>query len=187
MLSGAVTNRYTLGFYEVAKTHGIVDAVDKSLQLLTETLTMHPELKSFLEHPLIANDAKVKAIENIFGEALEPVVLRFLSILFGRGRSAYVQDIGRRFHALAEANNGIVTVHIEAATALSEEQLASMKSTLSTVLKKQPNAVVELNPALIAGYLARVGNRVLDASVRGSLEQFSEKLLAGGAIKEGTL
>lgn len=187
MLSGAVTNRYTLGFYEVAKAHGVVDAVDQSLQALSEALHAHPELKSFLEHPLIANDAKVKAIENIFGTNLEPIVLRFLGVLFSRGRSAFVNDIAARFHALAETAKGVVTVHVESAAPMNEEQLENLTSALSTALQKKPNAVVELNPELIAGYRARIGNRVLDASIRGALSQFSDKLLAGGAMKEGTL
>jgi F-type H+-transporting ATPase subunit delta len=186
MLSGAVTNRYTLGFYNYAKEQGIVEKVDESLKLLTSVLALHPELKSLLEHPLISVDAKATVLKNVLGDQLGPVVGRFLHMLFERGRSAYITSIAGRFHELTEAEKGTLTVQIESAGPLSETDTKQIESKLSLVFDKKVGAIVRVNPELIAGYRVRVGNRVLDATIRGALAQFSEKLLAGKAIKEGT-
>ncbi len=186
MLSGAVTNRYTLGFYDYALEHGAVDKIDESLKLLASVISEHAELKNLLEHPLIDTEAKVSIIKNIFGDQTDPVVGRFLHVLFERGRSAYIVSIARRFHELTESAKGTLTVEIESAGPLSETETKQIENKLSLVFDKQVGALVRENPELIAGYRVRVGNRVLDATIRGALAQFSEKLLAGKAIKEGT-
>jgi F-type H+-transporting ATPase subunit delta len=186
MLSGAVTNRYTQGFYAMADEHGVVEAVDRSLTLLADAISANPELKSLVEHPLISTDVKVKAISGIFDQNLDPVVYRFLHILFARGRSGYVVSIARRFHQLALDAEGRVSVSIESANPLSEEATKSLTDQLSTVLNKKVDAVVEVKPELIAGYRIKVGNRVLDATILGALTQFRDKLATASSGKEGT-
>lgn len=180
MLSGAVTNRYTQGLFQAAEAHGVIAVVDQNLKLLSEALRGHSELKSLIEHPVISVEEKVKIVENVFGEHLEPLVIRFLRILFARRRSAYVQVVYTHFHTLAEEARGRVTVEVESAFPMDEEQTRRIAERISLVLNKEANVVIRVNPDLVAGYRAKVGNRVLDATVRGALEQFSQKLSVGG-------
>lgn len=186
MLSGAITNRYTQGLYGTASQHGLVEKVDESLKILADGLAAHAELRTLLEHPLIPADRKVKVVTDVFGDAIDPIVVRFVSILFARGRSAYVGAIYNKFHALAEAGRGQATVLVEAAQPLSDSQVKHIEATLSGVLNKQAQAVVYVNKDLIAGYRARLGNRVVEATVKGALEQFGQKLMLSGTSREGT-
>lgn len=185
-MSGAVARRYTQGLFDYATEHGLMDAVDAGLKVLSDALDSTPEFKSLIAHPLVSAEEKIGVVTNVFGSVVDPVVIRFVRLLLERGRGEYLQDVYESFHAQAEAAKGLVSVRIETAFALTDEQVDQLQKQLGTALNKQARAVVEVNPELIAGFRVHVGNRVMDATVQGALEQFGSKLLDHGAIKEGT-
>lgn len=186
MLSGTVTNRYTQGLFLYAKGQDQVDATDSSLKGLADILQGHRELQTILSHPLIPADEKVNTLTGVLGDALTPLVVRFLKLLLERGRGEYVVAIYERFHELAQEAKGEMTVQVESAMKLSPLQLAGIEEQLGKSLGKKVTATLTIDPNLIAGCRIRVGDRVIDATVRGALSQLSQKLV-NGAVKEGTL
>jgi F-type H+-transporting ATPase subunit delta len=185
-MSGAVARRYTQGLFDYARDHGLTDATDAGLKVIADALTHIPEFKTILENPLISAPEKSRVITEVFGEMVDPVVIRFVKLLLDRGRGENLTDIYTAFHAKTEEAKGLISVHVESAFALNDSQVEQLQQQLSAALKKQARAVVEVNPELIAGFRVQVGNRVMDATVRGALEQFGNKLLNHGAIEEGT-
>ncbi|MCL6633001.1 MAG: ATP synthase F1 subunit delta [Alicyclobacillus herbarius] len=203
MLSGVVTNRYTRGLFEVAKRNNALERVDQGLTLVSALLKANDGLKTMVEHPLISAEDKLKVISNIlndmanssllgrlknlFKDPVHPLVLQFLGVLFSRNRSEYITAVAEEFHELVEAEKGRVRVDVETALPLSEQEQKELSQKLGAALGREVNAHMEVNPDLIAGYRFRLGNRVIDATVKGALAQFDERLLAGAAGKEGTL
>jgi ATP synthase F1 delta subunit len=181
MLNGAVTNRYTQGLYASAAAKGVVDAVDEGLKLFVDTLGSHSELKTLIEHPVLPAEQKAKLVSDVFGDKLHPVLTRFLTILFARKRYAYIASIYEKFHQLAEEGKGQVTVRVESAQELTADQTKGIEDKLSSLLGKKARISVTVNPNLIAGYRAIYGNRVLDATVLGALNQFGQKLATTAA------
>jgi F-type H+-transporting ATPase subunit delta len=203
MLSGVVTNRYTRGLFAVAKARGAAERVDRGLTLVAQLLRADARLKAIIEHPLIEPNDKLQALtgilndamnstlvgrlKNLFTDPVDPLVLKFLEVLFSRGRSEYVGAIADRFHEMVEADKGRVQVDVETAMKLTDEDKQALERKLSEALGREVHARIQVNPDLIAGYRIRLGNRVIDATVKGALAQFDERLLAGAAGKEGTL
>ncbi|MBX6352107.1 MAG: ATP synthase F1 subunit delta [Thermoflavifilum sp.] len=176
MLSGAVTNRYTEGLYRAARAQHKVAKVDDGLRLIADVLEQNSELEGILQHPVISPQQKAGVIQSVFGEDLDPLLTRFLRLLFERGRSAYIGAIARRFHELAEEAEGRVRVRIETAMPIPEPRLRALEDALSQRLQKQVRADIAIVPDLIAGIRIHVGHRVLDATVKGALDQFAERL-----------
>jgi F-type H+-transporting ATPase subunit delta len=176
MLSGTVTNRYTEGLFRAAQAYGRVQAVDDSLRLVAETLDSHPELKSILEHPVISPQQKADVVQAVFGDRLEPLASRFLRLLFERGRAAYIAAVAQRFQELAEAAEGKARVRVESAMPIPEPQLRALEEALSKTLGKKVRADIAIVPDLIAGLRIQVGHRVLEATLKGALEQFASRL-----------
>ena len=187
MLSGAVTNRYTEGLFLAADEHGLAEVVDQNLQLIVRVLKDNPQLQELLEHPMIRTAAKSTVVANVFGDTLDAVVKRFLQILFVRRRIQYIEAIASAFHTRLDAAKGRVQVSVETARALSDAELAVFLERVAQTLQKQVEPAIKINPDLIAGYRLQIGNRVMDATLKGALAQFNEKLLVNGAVKEGTL
>jgi len=183
MLSGSITSRYTRGLYETAAHHGAVEVVDNGLQAVATALTIHPDFKLFMEHPLISEQTKTDAVSQVFGGQVDPVVVRFLKVLLSHDRSAYIQAVALRFRELAQAEEGFVRVEVETAQTFTESQMTHIQSQLSAVLGKKAEMSVTVNSNLIAGYRARVKNRVLDATVEGALNQFRNQLTVTGETK----
>lgn len=177
MLSGAVTNRYTLALYRVAEKHGVSEKVDQSLQLVAEVLRKDTRFKSFLENPVIDIRDKMAILRQSFADALEPYVYRFIQLLLHRKRVIYFLDMTHRFHQYCETAAGYVTVIVETAQALTEEQDAELKQKLNALVGKSVHLKVHVNPSLLGGYRAQVGNRILDATLVRAVAQFGEKLL----------
>jgi F-type H+-transporting ATPase subunit delta len=185
-MSGVLARRYTQGLFDYANEHGLVDAVDAGLQVVAQAMQQTPEFLALIEHPVVSSADKARMITEVFGAAVDPIVIRFIKIVLERGRGAYLIEISSAFHTQAEAVKGLISVRVQTAFAFSDSQVEQLQQQLSTALNKQARAVVEVKPELIAGYRIQVGNRVMDATVRGALEQFENKLQNHGAIEEGT-
>ncbi|WP_258111055.1 ATP synthase F1 subunit delta [Alicyclobacillus sp. SP_1] len=176
MLNGAVANRYARALFEWAVEHKETESVAKALQALKQLLHESTEARDFLEHPLIPAEAKTEFLRNYYGETLPDVLYRFLRVLFHRRRASYLYLIAERVDKLVEAAAGIQSVWIETAQPLTEEHRLQMEQKLGEQLKKTVRAHVEIRPELVAGYRARLGNRVLDATVAGALVQFGQRV-----------
>ncbi len=187
MLNGAVTHRYARALFEAAEGVGQVETIDQALQMIAAAVRAAPDLQTVLEHPLLAVDEKSGVVERIFGDAVQPLLNRFLRLLFVRGRSEYIEAVAAAFHQLANESRGRLQVKLESAEDLDEEQLHSITSIVGSQLGKSVSAEVTVKPELLAGYKLRVGNRVIDATLKGMLTDFAHKLSGGRVGKEGQL
>ncbi|RIV20995.1 ATP synthase F1 subunit delta [Alicyclobacillaceae bacterium I2511] len=185
MLSGTVTRRYTQGLYAAAKDEKTITAVDVSLHLLVQTMQEIPRLRTLLEHPVIHPAAKLNVLRNVFGAHLHPLVERFVAVALERKRAPYLGAVATEFHRQADAAKGRTEVLVESALPLTPAQVQRLAEQLSKVLQQQATPIITVQPELIAGFRVRVGNRVMDATVRGALKQFEARLAARGA-EEGT-
>ncbi|MCI0183372.1 ATP synthase F1 subunit delta [Sulfoacidibacillus ferrooxidans] len=186
MLTGAITHRYTAGLYEAAQAHGEVEMIDHSLRAMAQAIEANPSFALLLVHPVLTPEVKITVIKNVFGDALPELLLHFLHLLFTRHRGEYLTAIYTAYHLLANEAQGRLEVQVETAREFEGDQLADLRQHLAVALRKDIQAVVHVRPELIAGYRVYVGNRIIDATVRGALTQFSQKLLVNRAAKEGT-
>lgn len=186
MLSGAVANRYTEGLFAVATKRDAVHHVAVGLAAVADAFKEFPQMKMLVEHPLIPADTKLQLVQQAFRDTVDSTVYDFLRVLFHRNRSEYVTAIAERFRSMAEEAEGRVHVAIEAATPLDDEAKARLEKEIANAISKQVDSEVYVNSDLLGGYRIRIGNRVLDATLRGAMNQFTQQLLAAGASEEGT-
>jgi F-type H+-transporting ATPase subunit delta len=184
MLSGAVTNRYARGLFAAAQQAGVLDPVDDSMRALTRFSDADMRFRAVLEHPGISEGAKTQFVAAVMGERLHPLVGRALAILIRRRRTKYVDAVARAYHALANEARGIVAVEVESAREPGEGDVSELVTALSRITGRQVAPTVRVNPALIAGYRLRIGDRVVDGTLQGALRQFGEALRESPAVKE---
>jgi F-type H+-transporting ATPase subunit delta len=131
---------------------------------------------NLIDSPHLSYQDKVKQFLALFEGEIEPKSVNFLTVLGESKRLSLLPDIEKEYRALIESNEGKKTVELFSPFVLSPEQ----QDKITTSLKKRfgDNLTVEsgVDESLIGGFLARSGDDVLDASIKGKLEKLSNQL-----------
>jgi F-type H+-transporting ATPase subunit delta len=176
MLGGAVAKRYADALFSIAKDRNVIETVESDLQTVLTALDEHPQLKRILQHPAINADVKKQQVLEVFGQALSQVSLNFLQLLLDRRRENQLPFIFEEFVRLANDHRGQVKAHVETAVPMSEDELKVLGEKLGAACGKKLDLTSSVNSELIAGARLKVGDRVIDASVKGQLDRFSQNL-----------
>lgn len=176
MLGGAVAKRYADALFSIAKEQDIVDGVESDITLILAALNDHPQLRRILQHPAISVDVKKKQVGELFGKVVSNTAMNFFQLLLERRREKFLQGIYEEYVRLANEHRGQVKAHVETAVPMSESELKDLGEKLGAACGKQLDITASVNAELIGGALLKVGDRVIDASVKGQLDRFGQNL-----------
>ena len=136
-----------------------------------------PGVANLIDSPHLSYQDKVEQFLALFEGEIEPKTISFLKVLGESKRLSLIPDIEKEYKALMASQEGEKTVELLSPFALSEEQ----QEKVTTSLKKRfgENLTIEagVDESLIGGFLARSGDDVLDASIKGKLEKLSNQLI----------
>lgn len=176
MLNGGVAKRYADALFSIAKEQDNVDGIEADLALILAALQEHPQLKRILQHPAISSDVKKKQVAELFGKALSDTTMNALRLLLDRRRENQLEGIYEEYKRLAYEHRGQLKAHVETAVPMSENDLKDLGEKLGAACGKKLDITASVNPDLIAGVRLKVGDRVIDASVKGQLALFKQNL-----------
>ncbi|OPZ85369.1 MAG: ATP synthase subunit delta [bacterium ADurb.Bin429] len=170
MLARRIAQRYTRALFSLAQEHGTVARWEGELATLTSVLAASPELPQVLAHPEIPLASKLAVLERVFAGKLAPEILALVRLLITRGHEPDMETIHAIYVEEWNAARRILPVEVVSAVPLSEAQAQA----LTEQLTRKTGATIRLersvDPALIAGLVLRIGDRVIDASARGALD-----------------
>ena len=177
MTSAVVAHRYARALMDLATEAGQVPMIAQQLQRAAEAYSSSAELQSVLNDPLI-DEAKCLSILNAMGQRLilNALMQNALCVLQVRGRLSALPDIARCFTELADEQAGVRHASVASATPLTDQQLQSLGSELERLAGCKIALEQKHEPGLLAGVVARVGDHVIDASLRGRFEELAQKL-----------
>ena len=166
---------YARALFEAAKDDGVLDRVHDELGQFADTLDEDRNLQVFLFSPYFSSEEKKDGIRRIVSDADERV-LNFLELLAERHRMPALFRIRRIFEGLWADENKLLPVVVTSATELD----AGLVEDIGKRIEEQTGRRVELssnvNPDVLGGLMVRVGNMVLDATVRNRLEQLRKQV-----------
>lgn len=179
-MRGAAARRYAKALFELARDEGRVDAVRGELRALGELLEGHRELHDVLFRPLHPARQRRAALDAV-GErgGLSPLVRHFLSFLIDQRRLVDFDAIRAAFEALADAAAGLTRAEVRSATELDEAQRERLRRALAARVGGEVELRVRVEPALLGGVVAQVGDLVFDGSLRTQLAQLRDTLIQG--------
>ena len=161
---------YARSLFEVAKEHDVLDRVHDELGEFAEALDQDRTLQVFLFSPYFSSEEKRDGVRKIVTDADERFV-NFLELLAERHRMPALFRIKREFDSLWAEENRLLPVTVTSAVELDK----SLVKDIGKRIEEQTGQRVELSsnvdPEVLGGLVVRVGNMVLDASVRNRLEQ----------------
>ena len=179
MPASASARRYATAAFNVAGETGDYDGWLNVLLEFARVLRM-PSARTVFMSPAVPTSQKVAAIDRLLPNAT-PVVRNFLHILAERDRLDEVPDIADALRELINVRRGIVTAEVTTAIPLDRDMERLVAQRLAAHLGREPDKVTirsRVDPTIIGGVVARVGDRLIDDSVRGRLDRL-RRTLAG--------
>ena len=172
MPSSATAKRYASAAFTVAAESGDYDTWLNTMDQLARIMHMHSARIVFTS-PTVAPSDKRAALDRLLPNS-PPTVRNFLHIVADRDRLDEIPGIAEALRDLINRQRGVVTAEVTTAVPLDAELERGLTQRLATYLNRQPAQIAlkaRVDPNIIGGVVARVGDRVIDDSVRGRLER----------------
>ncbi|WP_250278068.1 F0F1 ATP synthase subunit delta [[Clostridium] colinum] len=172
-----ISKRYAVALFELAKETDKVDLFNNQVELIYNSIKSDKDFLAVLNHPRISSSEKFNLFQNIYKDNISEEILGLISIVVNKNRETEMLEILETFLELVRDYKGITTAYISSAKALSEEQVNNIKQSLSKNLNKEIIIKTEVKPELIGGLLINVDGKVIDNSIKKSLEDIKKVLL----------
>jgi F-type H+-transporting ATPase subunit delta len=160
---------YARSLFEVAKEQDKLDVVREQLGQFADALDGDRELSIYFFSPYFSTPEKKDGLGKLL-EDVDPVVENFLSLLIENHRMPAVFRVRREYDALWEEENRLLPVTITSAVALDEATVKSIGDAIGRQTGQQVELTANVDPDVLGGLIVRVGNSILDASIRNRLE-----------------
>jgi F-type H+-transporting ATPase subunit delta len=160
----------------------MIDAIAGDLELIKRTLDGSRELRLLLASPVVKSDKKRAVLRELFRSRIGAVTMTFVELLTEKQREGMLSEVIEQFGALRDAKYGIVNVDVASAVEISEQQERSLSAKLEAYTKKKVRLRFALDASLKGGMVVRIGDTVLDASVKRQLEVIRERFVEGHAL-----
>ncbi len=165
--------RYAQAAFQIARDHGNIAAWRSDLNDVAAVLA-ESDLSPVLADGRIPVDQRLAMIGRVLDVA--PLAANLARLLVQKGRSHDARAVSDAFNRLADEQEGIAHARVTTAVELTPDQLAAIERQLSQGLGKQVRASGRVDPAIVGGVIVQVGDRLVDGSVRTSLQRLRREL-----------
>lgn len=183
MKNHAVSRRYAKALILIGKEDGQADGYNDELSAMLGLLDSNEGFEQALTNPLIRKNDRKKLLEAVIASAgFSKVMNSFLSLLFDKGRISFLRDIATYYSTMADELKGVVQATVVAATSLSKTNINKIQKSLSDKTGKTVVLDVQKDSSLIGGIITKIGDLVLDGSVKTQLVNMRETLKKGESV-----
>jgi F-type H+-transporting ATPase subunit delta len=166
---------YARSLFEVAKEHDKLDDVREQLGAFADALAETRDLQVFFFSPYFSTAEKEDGLERVVSDA-DPTILNFLKLLIEKHRMPVLFRIRANYDALWEEENKLLPVHITSAVELDSSTVKQLVDRIAEQTDRKVDVSADVDPDILGGIVVRVGNSVLDASIRNRLEQLRRQV-----------
>jgi len=170
------SDRYMRSFLELAEAKGKADALISELESLGQTVRKHPRLMKLLQNPLVNRREKHGLIQKAANQKMSPLVDRFLMLLVDKRRIDLFPLIVERVREVLNEKLGIQEATVVSAHKLDSQSSQGLKKVLETITNKKIVLETQTDPDLLGGVQVKLGNRLIDGSLRTRLEALRTQL-----------
>jgi F-type H+-transporting ATPase subunit delta len=169
------SNRYAKALLDLARERQALDVIKSNCDSLLSVLKESRDFRVFLKSPVIKPEQKLKTFENVFAAQLDPLMNLFLALLVKHGREAHLEDVLEKYTSLYLAEKKVVRARVASASALSPEQVNQLLALLKTPEASDVQLEQVVDEDLIGGFVLRVADKQIDASVSSALSKLERE------------
>jgi ATP synthase F1 delta subunit len=161
---------YARSLFQVAKEQEKLDGIKEQLGQFADTLAEDHNLQVFFFSPYFSTTEKQEGLAKALDGA-DPVLVNFLDLLIENHRMPVIFRVRRAYDALWDEENRLLPVSVTSAIELDSKTVGEIGDRIAEQTGRKVELSAQIDPEILGGLVVRVGNQVLDASVRNRLEQ----------------
>jgi ATP synthase F1 delta subunit len=166
---------YARSLFEVADEQGKLDEVREQLGEFAEALDSNRELQVFFFSPYFSTEEKVDGLGKVV-EGAEDIFVNFLALLLEKHRMPLIYRVRRAYDVLWEQEHKLLNVEITSAVELDRETVEQIGRRVGEQTQRKVELSSTVDPDILGGIVLRVGNSILDASIRNRLEKLRRQV-----------
>jgi F-type H+-transporting ATPase subunit delta len=167
--------RYAQALFELALERGELENCGNSLKKAADTVA-DGTFMDILETPRLPFEAKKAMLSELLG-AVEPLVANLTFLLVTRGRLRTLADIAQHYERLIDRHHGILRAEVLTAVPLKDEDRERFSALFSELAGHTVIIDSRVDPSILGGFRARIGDMLIDGSIRNALESLRKSLV----------
>ncbi len=166
---------YARSLFEVAQEHGVIDEVHEQLGQFADALHDNRDVAVFFFSPYFSTQEKKEGLERAVSGA-EPIFMNFLQALIERHRMPAIFRIRTRYEEHWDEEHKLLPVEVTSAVELDKSTVRSIGDRIGEQTGREVELSSHVDPEILGGIVLRVGNFILDASIRNRLNQLRKQV-----------
>jgi len=167
---------YARGLFEIARAEGTIDEVEDELFRFARSYESSDDLRNALTDEQIPASKRQAIIEDLLGGKVTSTTTQLISMVVGSGRARDLPAIVDKLVARASSAKNLELAEVRSAIPLTPDQETRLAAALANATGKEVNLKVVVDPAVLGGLVATVGDTVIDGTVRTRIEQLKSRL-----------
>lgn len=176
MSDDARIDGYARALFEVARAEGTLDEVEDELFRFARSFESSDALRATLTDELIPVAKRQAVVEDLLGGKASSTTTQLVSLVVGSGRTRELPAIIDRLVSRASSSKNLEVAEVRSAVELTDDQKTRLAAALANATGKQVNLKVIVDPSVLGGLVATVGDTVIDGSVRTRLDTVKTRL-----------
>lgn len=180
MVQSRVAIRYASALFAETSQSNTLEATIADVRGLRKMLEESRDFALFVESPIIKASQKAAALKVIAEKSqLATTTTNFLQLLIEKSRINELSDVLKSFETLYNERQGLVTIEVTSAVEMDAAQKEKLIKKIEEYTGKKPIASYSINPTLVGGFTVKIGDSMLDNSIKRQLEVLKKRLMQG--------
>lgn len=176
MKHNEIAKKYSRALFELGKEENILLELREQLADIVSTIEEYPDLEKLLFHPGVTPGDKKKILQDIFSSSISEEIMNFVKFLIDKRREKYISVIYNDFIELMNKENEILEVEVISAVEISADLKDKLEQKLVNLSGYEIILKERVAPDIIGGLILKIGDRVIDGSIRHDLELLRDRI-----------
>lgn len=174
-MSIAQINAYVVAMFEIASANDVVSVVEDDMFRLARAIESNEQLRAALNDTSMPSDRRQKIVEQLLGGKADNVTVQLVSMLVGTGHISLLPQVADALVKRASSSKQLEVAEVRSAVALTDTQKTRLAEALGNAAGRPVNLKVVVDPNVIGGLVATIGDEVIDDTIRTRLDQVKSR------------
>lgn len=173
-----IVSAYAESLFKLASAEGVADRVEEDLHEFERFYEKSSELKEFIHNPHVTSEGKKGALSELLSKKLSRILLNHVQLVIDQDRGRLFSKIAEEYYRLVSETRAKVTAEVTTVLPMTDGMLDELAKELRRITKKDVHLRARVDESIIGGVIVKVGDKVLDGSIRKKLSQLKKQMEA---------